>query len=582
MGGMPPASARRAAGDVAAVLSYLLLAVWITRGLWAAPAGQVLLNGDDHEFFLAMMAHGERVVYHGETPFYFTRLNVPTGVNMMANTSVLAISIPLAPFTHALGPAVAVALMATGALAGTATAWWWVLRRHLVGSGPAAWIGGLWTGFAPGFLAHANGQPNLACGFVVPFIVWQVIRLREPARILRGGSALGVLIALQAFVGEEFLLLLAITMALIAVAYAAMRWREALEAGPRFLAGLAVAALVAGLLLAYPLYQQFRGPGHYTGLPFPVGTSATTLRSIAAFPRSAIAGSAARAREVNGGSVTEESVFWGPGACLMILVSIAVLWRSAAARATALAGLVMLVLSFGTRFRLDRTTTTGAASPLGFVTRLPLLDLVTTPRDALASTTIAGVLMALAADRVHGFRWFARVPYWTGIALAFVPLFPKPLPTSPAPPMPAFFADGTWRSYVHGDQTVVIVPLPSMRTGRTAMRIAALNTFAFPVPRGYFMGPQNAPADDRGSWSPPPRFTVTVLDQLRRTGTLPPISVDLRRAMLADLRYWHAGVVVLLPDMPHQAAVRGVLADVLGTPEDYGGVAVWRVPPPPT
>jgi len=25
-----------------------------------------------------------------------------------------------------------------------------------------------------------------------------------------------------------------------------------------------------------------------------------------------------------------------------------------------------------------------------------------------------------------------------------------------------------------------------------------------------------------------------------------------------------------------------VLADVLGTPEDYGGVAVWRVPPPPT
>jgi len=30
--------------------------------------------------------------------------------------------------------------------------------------------------------------------------------------------------------------------------------------------------------------------------------------------------------------------------------------------------------------------------------------------------------------------------------------------------------------------------------------------------------------------------------------------------------------------MPHQAAVRGVLADVLGTPEDHGDVAVWRVP----
>src|SRR5689334_1891014 len=102
MGGMPPASARRAAGDVGAVLSYLLLAIWVMRDLWAAPAGQVLYNPDDHGFFLAMMAHGERVVYHGESPFYLTRLDVPTGVNMMANTSVLAISIPLAPFTHAL------------------------------------------------------------------------------------------------------------------------------------------------------------------------------------------------------------------------------------------------------------------------------------------------------------------------------------------------------------------------------------------------------------------------------------------------------------------------------------------------
>ena len=104
--------------------------------------------------------------------------------------------------------------------------------------------------------------------------------------------------------------------------------------------------------------------------------------------------------------------------------------------------------------------------------------------------------------------------------------------------MPAFFADGTWRSDVHGDQTVVIVPLPSMRTGGTAMRIAALNTFAFPVPRGYFIGPQNPPANDRGSWSPPPRFTVTVLDQLRRTGTLPPITVDLRRAVWSSSRKW--------------------------------------------
>ena len=41
--------------------------------------------------------------------------------------------------------------------------------------------------------------------------------------------------------------------------------------------------------------------------------------------------------------------------------------------------------------------------------------------------------------------------------LALVPLAPKPLPTVPGDPLPAFLTQGTWRPYVAGDRTLVTV-----------------------------------------------------------------------------------------------------------------------------
>ncbi len=56
-------------------------------------------------------------------------MNVPDGVNMVANTSVLAVSIPLTPITLALGPHAAFMVFLTGALVATALAWYFVLSR---------------------------------------------------------------------------------------------------------------------------------------------------------------------------------------------------------------------------------------------------------------------------------------------------------------------------------------------------------------------------------------------------------------------------------------------------------------------
>src|SRR4051812_28814272 len=83
-----PASRRpHGRADLWALLSYLSLAVLVMIQLWRDPAGRVLAsNDDDHGFFLLVMAHGERVLFHGDNPLFTDRINVPDGVNMMANT----------------------------------------------------------------------------------------------------------------------------------------------------------------------------------------------------------------------------------------------------------------------------------------------------------------------------------------------------------------------------------------------------------------------------------------------------------------------------------------------------------------
>ncbi len=196
----PPQPAERRWLEPVAYLSYLVLAVFVLIQLWISPGTRVLsANDDDHNVFMFMLAHAERVVFDGQNPLWTDRLNVPDGINMMANTSILALALPVAPVTHFLGAGVSVALLLTLGLAGTAAAWYRVFSRHLVRSRLAAYLGGLWCGFCPAMVSHANGHINFVAQFVVPFMVWQVLRLREPGRVVRGGVLLGLLIVLQTF-----------------------------------------------------------------------------------------------------------------------------------------------------------------------------------------------------------------------------------------------------------------------------------------------------------------------------------------------------------------------------------------------
>ncbi|MFC7273166.1 hypothetical protein ACFQS1_04150 [Paractinoplanes rhizophilus] len=578
-----PAGPRRRAG-LWALLSYAALAVLVMLRLWIDPDGRVLAsNDDDHGVFMYFLAHGERVLFHGANPFFDSRMNVPDGVNMMANTSVLAISLPFAPITHFLGPGVSVVLALTCGLFGTAAAWYWVLSRHLVERRVAAWIGGLWCGFAPAMVSHANGHVNFVSQFVTPFIVWQVLRLREPGRAVRGGVSLGLLIVLQVFVNEETLLFTALTLGAFVVAYAAMAPARARSDARHFLAGLGVAASTAIAVLAYPLYYQFRGPGWYQGQPFLPDKYVTDLLSLGAFARQSLAGNAALTRHLSV-SATEDNTFFGPAGLVMIVVSAVVLWRHVAARAAAIAGLVLLVVSMGTRLRAAGHDT-GIPLPFGLVSHVPIIDLVSVTRFAMVTATVAGVLVALATDRALAWPASARRRWFqVGLVLALVPLAPKPLPVVAADPLPAFLTQGAWRQYVPADRTLVTVPLPEVTTGRAGIRWAALSGLEYRSPRGYFMGPVNPPADRTGSWNAPRRFTSDLLWQVREYGLRPVLTDSDRVKITGDLIFWRAAVVVLVPNSRNGPALRDTLVDMLGRPQLIGGVDVWDVrylPVPP-
>ncbi|GAB2589387.1 glycosyl transferase [Paractinoplanes abujensis] len=579
----PPAP-RRARADLWALLSYAVLSALVTFQIWRDPNGRVLAsNDDDHNVFLFMLAHGERVIFHGDNPFFSDRLNVPDGVNMMANTSVLVLSLPLAPVTHWFGPGFTVALLITLGLAGTATAWYWVLSRHLVRSRLAAWIGGLWCGFAPTMISHANGHVNFVSQWVLPFIVWQALRLREPGRALRGGLILGLLIVLQVFINEESLLFTALALGVFVIAYAVLAPARARGAARHMAAGLGVAATVAVTLLAYPLWYQFFAKGNYHGQPFAPDMYATDLASIVGFARQSLAGNAELTRRMSV-SATEDNMFFGPIGFVMIVASVVVLWRSVAARAAAVSALVLLVMSMGPELVVFGSRT-GIPLPFGLISHVPIIDLVSVTRFAMVPATIAGVLLALATDRRREFSPRGQRLWQVGLVLALVPLFPKPLPVVPGDPLPPFLTQGTWRQYVSDDRTLVTVPLPEVTTGRTGMRWATLNHLEYRTPRGYFMGPVNPPSDHTGSWNAPRRFTSDLLWRVREYGERPQLTASDKARITEDLIFWRAAVVIMVPGGRNEGPQVDTLTAALGRPQLIGGVQVWDVrslPVPPS
>ncbi len=155
---------------------------------------------------------------------------------------------------------------------------------------PAAFVGGLFFGFSPFVLVSlALGHPNFGLLAAVPLIIGCLEALfgRGRRSAVAVGVALGLLVTVQFFISVEVLLLLVLFSAVTAVLVAS--WAVARRPGTvrpaleRAWPGLAVAAGVAAVLLAYPLWFFFAGPAHLVGRAWPDSPAGTVTNSASDF-----------------------------------------------------------------------------------------------------------------------------------------------------------------------------------------------------------------------------------------------------------------------------------------------------------
>ncbi|GAB7051822.1 glycosyl transferase [Catenuloplanes indicus JCM 9534] len=538
-----PAAGVRCAGawwpHLVAVGVYLALGLVVMGRYLADPNGTLTSHVPaDHTWFQWLLSHGAHAVRHLENPLFSTAQNAPDGVNMMANTSVLGVTIPMTPVTMLFGPRVAYVVWMVGACAGTATAAYWALRRYLVRGGAAAFAGGAFAGFAPGVVHHANGQPNFVSSALIPLILVAVARLGAGGRWRRDGLVLGALVTWQLFVNEEVLLVTAIACAVMTVAWAASRPDEARRRWRSFGAALGVTALTAGLLCAYPIWFQFHGPGAFDGMPA-FNTWGEDPVTWVTFARDTIAGTPAA--ELTQGRIEQNSWFGWP-LVLVVAVALVMLWRRTAIARTSLAVIgVTALLSLGPRVRLGGTLT-GVPGPQALLgDGVPVLNLAMPSRMTYAVIGAFAVLLALAWDRVPG-----RVVR-TAIVLALVPLIPQPLPAMPDRLPPHFITAGTWRSYVPDGTTMVTLPPPDNWAGREQLSWSAWAGHEYAVPEGYFLGPD---VDGAGHVGPARRSRATALVHLTiEAGAAPAVSAEDRATVRAEVTRWNGAVVVVRDEL---------------------------------
>ncbi|SCL70704.1 DUF2079 domain-containing protein [Micromonospora chersina] len=593
----PSTTFRNRRADLLLLLAAVALALWVTSGMWRDPNTRMItVNSSDQALFEWLLAFGGHAVTHGENPLFTHLINVPDGVNLAVNTSITAYAVVFAPLTYLAGPPATFLVILTLNLAATAVAWYWLLSRQLVASRLAAGVGGLFIAYCPAMVSHANAHLNWTAGWLVPLLIWGVLRLRRPGRAIAGGVVLSVLVAVAFSIAAEGLFFTALAVALFLLVWALhpVRRAEVRAALPSFLRGLGVTALVSGVLLAYPLWLHFAGPQRFHGTGFDPMIHSEDIAAYGSYPRRSLAGWAGLGTSL-APNPTEENSFFGIPLLLLAVACFVLLWRRAdrAFRATLTAlgvtAVVFAVLSWGPTAKWNGRRT-DQLLPFGVLDNLPVVNAALPSRLALVVAPVIGLLLAYAVDtlRARPPRHRSTQLAWAiGFAAALLPLLPTPLLTSVREPIPAFITSGAWQRYVSPGG--VLTPLPLTvdlyPDGQRWQAYAlAHRQGEFRIPAGFFLGPGGP--EGRGRIGPVPRTFSALMDQAGRTGLVPIVTDGSIREARADLHYWGVETVVLA-DRVHGAkfdvdeeAVRRTATALLGPPERVEDVWIWRVPPP--
>ncbi len=181
-----------------------------------------------------------------------------------------------------------------------------------------------------------------------------------------------------------------------------------------------MAALVAGGLLAYPLWYFFEGPAHLAGRAWPNSPAGTVVNRPADFVDGRITTGLTRVMHLFGGYQGPRLPllgFLGAGLVVVLVVGGLWRWRYPLVRCFGLLGTAAVLLSFGI---------TSVWTPWRLFVHLPVLVNVVPVNITVIVDTCAAVVLAVVVDHVHlavrqaSRRSFAAPLAATGVAAAAV------------------------------------------------------------------------------------------------------------------------------------------------------------------
>jgi hypothetical protein len=555
-----------------ALLAFAALAVACKLDVWVSPltrvsgvAGQV--DPFDAMWFLRWTPFA---IGHGMSPLTSHYLNYPTGLNLMWNTWMPAVSLLVWPVTALGGVVLADNVVTTAGLALAAFFAFRALRRY-VRNDVAAAIGGLLYGFSPYMAAQdASHAQMVAAAVMLPvgllLLDELVVRQRWDARLL--GIAIGAAGVLEFFILEEYFVTEIMAAGLL-VAILALSCRSQVRAriGYVLTSGAVAAVLLVGML-AYPVAVQLLGPDRASGVIHDPTAFVTDLANLVV-PTSTqliVPGGSTAISQHFTGNVVEWDGYLGIGLLLVLAVAVVVRRRDLAVRSAAVFGLVMTLLSLGPFLHVG-----GVQEPIRLpwwvMTKIPLLRDVQANRLMVYVYLAASLILAVAIAHLGELRHrLVSIPVVAAVAL--VPLIPAPI-SAQSVSVPAFFTS-TAVDQIPAGTAVLTVPCPCRYDPQgVAWQTAA--DMRFQIVGGYFLGPES-PAQDE---------MQQLANTLSGPGTpQPPPAAD-RAAFLSELSESHIGAIVMT-QVPHPAAAAAVLTGVLGvSPRVTDGVYVWLLPAAP-
>jgi hypothetical protein len=539
-----------------AALSYLALGFVLWVHAWTGGVRAHTLCGcGDPALFLWFFQAPATSLEHLQNPFYSSAMLHPAGVNMLDQTSVMALTVPLVPVTWLFGPVASFNVASTLVPGLTAFAMFMVLRRWVRWT-PAAYLGGLLYGFSPFVVTSLEyGHLMTAALMLLPLILAALdeILVRQRHEAKRVGAVLGLLIFVQFFLSSELLLMVIVLAAVaivVLVAANSLSNRERLRlAVPHAATALGTGVVVAGVLLAYPILFALVGPAHLSGAVWPhlQATGGTTASLyVDPVPDRTLSVVAAYGGYEGGPLPSGSYVGWG---LIVVLVGgAAVFFRDRRLWFYGLLVTVCVACSFNAG--------PGVRVPARLLTGVPLLENILPVRFLAVGFLGAAVMLTLIMDRVR-----SRLPERLSLgnlsggglgitaslgvgAVALVPIFVNFVPALPftmeAVVLPKWYT--TVAPKLHPGRVVLSYPVPFSGI-QVALAWQAVNGLSYSQAGGAGPGATSARAGAAA-----PGFDVLSKLSLGFSITEPASSRANLAAVRDALSRWKVTTVVVAPE----------------------------------